>query len=123
MPQQTSQSPDKSAAALAFATMLSENLLRQQNPAQMEESMQPMGQASLEEEQVEQPMEEVIEEPEAEEVELEEEPEEELEEEPTEEPETGEPETDEEKSSFLDEVKSTIEDGFESIKKLFKRED
>ena len=106
----TQLTPDQIMASLGLATRISENLLRQQNPAQMEESMgEPMEQPM---DEMQEPIEEPIEP--TEEVELEEEPEEITEE---------EPETEEEKSSFLDEVKTTIQDGFESVKKLFKKQE
>lgn len=50
MPNQ-SKKPDKSAAALAFATMLSEQLLKQQNPMQTEE--EPMQEPPTEDQSLE----------------------------------------------------------------------
>ena len=92
------QQPNKDAAALAFATMLSEQLLKQQNPMQeIPQEEQPLD--------LEEPVEEA---PQTSETA----------------PESEETlEVEEEEPSFVADLKSMITEGFENIKGLFKKEE
>ena len=97
MPENTSQQSNRSAATLAFATMLSEKLLKEQNSVEGVEETEEVVEEPvvLEEESLEldEPVEEVTEE--------------------VEEP---------EEPPFVADLRSMITEGFENLKGLFKSE-
>ena|SRR3990167_10464887 len=106
--QQPNSTADKSAAALAFATMLSEQFSKQNNPpVEQNTEEQSLDLENLEPSQTPEtaPGEEIV--PESEEMAMEtiQDPMEEMK---------------KEMSSFKDEVRTAIEEGIESVKKLFK---